>query len=106
MNRKTNIWHHFSFQSSQVVLDEMGQSLHFIVPAFAPGNGSVATKGSPQSQLQLEFALPLSKVRKCCDKEQSWADPSGVYHCSEVNMTNSSRYILLHLFLHYISLFS
>ena len=52
----------FSFQSSQVILNDMGQSLHFRVPAFAPGNGSVSTKEAPQSQLQLEFGLPLSKV--------------------------------------------
>ena len=40
----------------------MGQSFHFRVPAFAPGNGSVSTKEAPQSQLQLEFGLPLSQV--------------------------------------------
>ena len=51
-----------SFQSSQVVLNGMGQSFHFRVPAFAPGNGSVSTKEAPQSQLQLEFGLPLSQV--------------------------------------------
>ena len=52
----------FSFQSSQIVLNDMVRGLPFSVPPLAPGNGSVSTRASAQTQLQLEFGLPLTEV--------------------------------------------
>ena len=79
-----------SFQSSQVVLNEMGQSLHFRVPACAPGNGSVSTKGTPQSQLQLEFGLPLLVVSvhvvAIVNFGQEWCFASCMHSCIHVSL--------------------
>ena len=53
----TAIYSIYLFQDTQIVLNAMVRSVPFSVPVLPPGSGSGA-----QSQLQLEFGLPLTEV--------------------------------------------
>ena len=52
----------FSFQSTQTIIHNAMQTLPISVPPLALGNASLSTGAVAQTQLQLEFGLPLTEV--------------------------------------------